>query len=102
MLFAPGHELYIAQLKGSGAYTIPLKEVTPSGGPAGIKVTKCAKDRYYVFLDGKPTGMVCPTERIEVELGAHTIEIYDIVTETRRQFPVAVKDTRLSVRVRVE
>ncbi len=102
VLFAPGHELYIAQLKGSGGYTIPLKEVTPSGGPAGIKVTKCAKDRYYVFLDGKPTGMVCPTERIEVELGTHTIEIYDIVTETRRQFPVAVKDTRLSVRVRVE
>jgi serine/threonine protein kinase len=102
VLFAPGHELYIAQLKGSGAYTIPLKEVTPSGGPAGIKVTKCAKDRYYVFLDGKPTGMVCPTERIEVELGNHTIEIYDMVTETRRQFPVTVKDTRLSVRVRVE
>ncbi len=102
VLFAPGHELYIAQLKGSGAYTIPLKEVTPSGGPAGIKVTKCAKDRYYVFLDGKPTGMVCPTERIEVELGNHTVEIYDMVTETRRQFPVAVKDTRLSVRVRVD
>jgi hypothetical protein len=55
-----------------------------------------------VFLDGKPTGMVCPTERIEVELGNHTIEIYDMVTETRRQFPVTVKDTRLSVRVRVE
>ncbi len=101
-ILSAGHELYVAQIKGSGAYAIPLKEVTPSGGPAGIKVTKCAKDRYYVFLDGKPTGMVCPTERIEVEIGNHTIEVYDVVTEARRQFPVQVKDTRLSVRVRVE
>ena len=101
-VFSAGHELYIAQVNGSGAYTIPLKEVTPSGGPAGIKVTKCAKDRYYVFVDGKPTGMVCPTERIEVDLGAHTIEVYDMITEARRQFPVVVKDTRLSARVRIE
>nr|MBA2538809.1 hypothetical protein [Deltaproteobacteria bacterium] len=63
---------------------------------------KCAKDRYYVFVDSKPTGMVCPTERIEVDLGPHIIEIYDMMTETRRQFPVVVKDTRLSVRVKVE
>ena len=101
-ILSAGHELYVAQIKGSGAYAIPLKEVTPPGGPAGIKVTKCAKDRYYVFVDGKATGMVCPTERIEVEVGNHTIEVYDVVTEARRQFPVVVKDTRLSVRVRVE
>ncbi|MBA2540973.1 MAG: serine/threonine protein kinase, partial [Deltaproteobacteria bacterium] len=47
-VFSPGHELYIAQVKGQGTYAVPLKEVTPGGGPAGIKVTKCAKDRYYV------------------------------------------------------
>jgi hypothetical protein len=39
-----GHELYVAQVDGHGSFAIPLKEVTPSGGPAGIKVTRC-KDR---------------------------------------------------------
>ena len=99
---SPVHELYIAEVNGKGSYAIPLKEVTPSGGPAGIKVTKCAKDRYYVFVDGQPTGMVCPTERIEVDLGNHTVEVYDMVSESRKQFNVVVRDTRLSVRVRVE
>ena len=67
-LLLPGYELYIAEVDGKGSFSIPLKEVTPSGGPAGIKVLRCKdKDRYYVFVDGKPTGMLCPTERIEVD-----------------------------------
>ncbi|MDX2094111.1 MAG: protein kinase [Kofleriaceae bacterium] len=102
-LLLPGHELYIAQVDGSGKFQIPLTEVTPAGGPAGIKVIKCKdKDRYYVFVDGKPTGMLCPTERVNVEVGPHVVEIYDAVTETRRKWDVVVKDTRLSVRVKVE
>lgn len=102
-LLLSGHELYIAQIDGAGAFAIPLKEVTPPGGPAGIKVIKCKdKDRYYVFLDGKPTGQMCPTERIDTDLGPHTVEVYDAVTETRKKFDVVVKDTRLSVRVKLE
>ena len=102
-LLLAGHELYIAQVDGAGAFAIPLKEVTPPGGPAGIKVLKCKdKDRYYVFLDGKPTGQMCPTERIDTDVGAHTVEVYDAVTETRKKFDVVVKDTRLSVRVKIE
>jgi serine/threonine-protein kinase len=98
-----GHELYVAQVDGQGAFEIPLKEVTPSGGPAGIKVIRCKdKDRYYVFVDGKATGMTCPTERIEVQLGPHTVEVYDVVSDSRRKFDVDVKDTRLSVRVKIE
>jgi hypothetical protein len=98
-----GHELYVAQVDGHGSFAIPLKEVTPSGGPAGIKVTRCKdKDRYYVFVDGKPTGMTCPTERIEVELGAHVVEVYDVVSDSRKKYDVDVKDTRLSVRVKIE
>ena len=73
------------------------------GGPAGIKVLKCKdKDRYYVFVDGKPTGQTCPTERIDTELGPHTVEVYDVVSETRRKWEIDVKDTRLSFRVRVD
>ncbi len=102
-LMLPGHELYIAEVDGKGAFAIPLKEVTPSGGPAGIKVLKCKdKDRYYVFVDGKPTGMLCPTERIDVDVGPHTVEVYDAVSESRKKWDIVVKDTRLSVRVKIE
>ena len=102
-LLLAGHELYVAEVDGHGAFQIALKPVTPAGGPAGIKVIKCKdKDRYYVSVDGKPTGMTCPTERIECGVGPHTVEVYDIVTETRRKFDIKVLDTRLSYRVRVE
>jgi len=102
-LLLAGHELYVAQVDGHGTFQIPLKEITPTNGPAGIKVLRCKdKDRYYVFVDGKPTGQTCPTERIGCEVGPHTVEIYDVVSETRRKWDVVVKDTRLSLRVRVE
>lgn len=102
-LLLPGHDLYVAQVDGHGTFTIPLKEITPPGGPAGIKVIKCKEpNRYYVFVDGKPTGMMCPTERIETTVGAHTVEVYDAGTEQRRKFDIVVNDTRLSYRVRIE
>jgi len=99
----PGHELYLAEVKGQGAYDVALKPITPNGGHAGIKVQKCKdKERYYVYVDGLPTGMTCPTERIDTNVGPHTVEVYDIVTETRRKFDIVVKDERLSVRVKIE
>jgi hypothetical protein len=102
-LMLAGHELYIVQVDGHGSFQIPLKEVTPINGPAGIKVLRCKdKERYYVFVDGKPTGQTCPTERIGCELGTHTVEVYDLVSETRRKWDIDVKETRLSFRVRVE
>jgi len=102
-LLLAGHELYVAEVDGHGAFQVPLKPVTPSGGPAGIKVIKCKdKDRYYVFVDGKATGMTCPTERIETTTGPHTVEVYDLVTENRRKWDINVADTRLSYRVRVD
>jgi hypothetical protein len=101
-LVLAGYDLYVAELDGKGSFTIDLKEITPFGGPAGIKVKCKAKDRYYIYVDAKPTGQLCPTERIEVQVGAHTVETYDLVTETRHQFPTMVKDTRLSARVKVD
>ena len=84
-------------------FDVALKPVTPSGGQAGIKVLKCKdKERYYVYVDGNPTGMTCPTERIDTVVGPHTVEVYDIVTESRRKFDITVKDERLSERVRIE
>ncbi len=102
-LLLAGHDLYVAEVDGHGSFSIPLTSITPSGGPAGIKVIKCKdKDRYYVSVDGKPTGMTCPTERIECTTGPHTVEVYDVVTETRRKWDITVTDTRLSYRVRIE
>lgn len=102
-VFAPGHDLYIAEVDGHGLFNVVLKPVTPTGGHAGIKVLKCKnKERYYVYVDGNPTGQTCPTERIDTTVGRHTVEIYDIVTESRRKFEINVKDERLSERVRIE
>jgi eukaryotic-like serine/threonine-protein kinase len=103
VLFAPGHDLYIGEVDGHGVFDIALKAVTPTGGHAGIKVIKCkAKERYYVYVDGAPTGMTCPTERIDTVVGPHTVEVYDIVTDSRRKFDINVKDERLSARVRID
>lgn len=102
-LSAPGFELYVAEVDGHGAFAVPLKAITPSNGPAGIKVIKCKdKERYYVFVDGKPTGMTCPTERIGTTVGPHTVEVYDLVTESRRKWDINVTDTRLSYRVKID
>ncbi|MEO8842017.1 MAG: protein kinase [Kofleriaceae bacterium] len=100
---APGFDLYVAEVDGHGTFAVPLKAITPNNGPAGIKVIKCKdKARYYVFVDGKPTGMTCPTERIGTTVGAHTVEVYDLVTESRRKWDITVADTRLSYRVRID
>ncbi|MCA9676885.1 MAG: PEGA domain-containing protein, partial [Myxococcales bacterium] len=102
-LTMPGYDLYRAtDVAGAGVHRATLVEVTPPGGPAGIKVKCKEKNRYYVFVDGKPTGELCPTERIGVDVGDHTVEVYDLVTEEKREYPAKVKGTRISLRVRVD
>ena len=102
VVLMPGHDLYIGEVDGNGVFDIELKAVTPTGGHAGIKLLKCKKDRYYVYVDGKPTGQTCPTERIDTVIGDHVVEVYDIVTDSRRKWDIFVKDERLSYRVRIE
>jgi hypothetical protein len=98
----PGHRLFTAGVKGHGTIDIKLEEVAPPGGEGGIKIRCRKKNRYYVFLDGKDSGQLCPTERIGVDPGEHVIEIYDPETESRQQFPLNVEQTRHSVRLRVD
>ncbi len=98
----PGHDLHLAEIAGRGEHTITLRPVSPPEGPAGIKVRCKEDDRYYVYLDDKPTGQLCPTERLGVEKGEHEVEVYDLVSETRRRYTARVKETRVSVRVRVD
>jgi eukaryotic-like serine/threonine-protein kinase len=101
-LVLPGYKLYTVEINGSGTVDAVLDEVSPPEGPAGIKVRCSKKNRYYVFLDGVATGQLCPTERLGVNVGDHVLEIYDPITDSRREFPVTVNDTRRSVRVRVD
>ncbi|HUS28150.1 MAG TPA: serine/threonine-protein kinase [Kofleriaceae bacterium] len=99
----PGKDLYLAEVDGHGVFDVELKDVEK--GPkafGGIKVLKCKKDRYYVYVDGRATGQMCPTERINVPTGAHAVEIYDLVTESRRKFNIVVKDEGASERIRLE
>ena len=103
VVLAPGHDLHISEVDGHGVFDIALKPITPNGGNAGIKVLKCkAKERYYVYVDGAPTGQTCPTERIDTVVGPHVVEVYDIVTDSRRKWDIVVKDERLSARVRID
>jgi eukaryotic-like serine/threonine-protein kinase len=101
-VIAPGYKPHTQEIDGRGKVSVRLEEVTPTEGPAGIKVRCRQKNRYYVYLDGEPTGQLCPTERLGVEIGEHTAEIYDPVSDTRRVYKVQVEDTRLSVRIRVD
>ena len=101
-LLLPGHDLYTSDIQGTGQLNIELAEVTPPGGPAGIKVRCKNKNRYYVFVDGDPVGQLCPSERIGVSKGPHVVEIYDPLTDSRKAFNVNVVDTRLSVRLKVD
>ena len=96
------HDLYVASIDGHGTFTIPLADVPAWKGNAGIKLLKCAANRYYVYVDGKPTGMTCPTERINTTMGPHVVEVYDTATDQKKKWDVVVPDERLSFRVRVE
>jgi hypothetical protein len=97
-----GHKLHRADLDGSVGVNVTLEAATAMRGPAGIKVRCKSKDRFYVIVDGNDTGMLCPTERIPVEVGEHTVDIFDPVTDATTSRTVVVKDTHNSVRVRAD
>lgn len=101
-MFAPGHDLYLATIDGSGQHAAALTPVAERAGRGGIKARCKAKRRYYVLIDGVGTGQLCPTERVPVDMGEHTVEIYDLLTEARRSFPVRVVQSSRSTRVKVD
>jgi hypothetical protein len=57
-IFLAGHDLYLAEVDGTGAHDAKLVAISPPEGPGGIKVRCKVDDRYYVYLVGKPTGQL--------------------------------------------
>ncbi len=101
-LLMPGHKLYKADVPGGGRVEARLDAVAAPKGPAGIKVVCKSRNRFYVVVDGVDTGMLCPTGRIGVTLGAHTVEVYDAVNDATQAHSVEVRGTHNSLRVKVE
>jgi len=101
-LLLPGHKLYKADVLGSGRIEAKLEAAPSPSGPAGIKVVCKSKNRFYVVVDGVDSGMLCPTERIGVTLGAHTVEVYDAVNDAAQSRTVDVRGTHNSLRVKLE
>jgi hypothetical protein len=101
-LLLPGHKLYKSDLDAGHPVDAKLDAVPAPRGPAGIKVVCRGRNRFYVIVDGVDTGMLCPTERIGVTLGAHTVEIYDAVNDATSSHAVDVRETHNSLRVKVE
>jgi serine/threonine-protein kinase len=100
-LFLPGHKLALLDIDGSGRTEATLEPVEKLRGPAGIKVKCSTRGRLYISVDGKDTGLMCPTERIGVELGPHTVGSYDPATEQTSSQKVDVRETHFSAKVTV-
>jgi len=101
-IILPGYRMYRGEIEGTGRTTATLQKASPPHGPAGIKVKCKSKNRFYVTVDGVETGEICPTERINVDLGVHKVEVYDPISDAVTTHEVHVEDTHFSVRVKLE
>src|SRR5262249_46522211 len=100
-LFLAGRKLALLDIDGEGRTDVALEPVEKFRGPAGIKVKCSTRGRLYITVDGKDTGLMCPTERIAVAIGPHTVGTYDPATEQASSQKVDVRETHFSVRVTV-
>src|SRR5262249_38691068 len=100
-LFLPGHKLALLDIDGNGRTDVALEPAEKFRGPAGIKVKCSTRGRLVIFVDGKDTGLMCPTERIGVAIGTHVVGTYDPTTEELSSQNVGVRETHFSVRVTV-
>jgi hypothetical protein len=101
-LILPGHTLHRAEIDGSSKIAVELTPTPKFAGAAGIKVRCRSKSRFYVIVDGQHTGMLCPTDRLGVKLGKHTVEVYDPVTDSTQVHELDIEDTHSSARVRID
>jgi hypothetical protein len=97
-VFLPGHRLARLEIEGKGKTEVSLEPADRFRGPAGIKV-RCTKRRVYVLVDDRDTGQMCPTERIPVERGEHTVVTYDPQSEESARQVIKVVETHASARV---
>ena len=98
-LFLPGYKLARTDIEGRGRTQVALEKADHFRGRAGIKVRCATERRLYVTVDDRDTGLMCPTERIAVDLGEHTIGTYDPQSEEVSKQTVRVVETHFSLRV---
>src|SRR5262249_34521413 len=100
-VFLPGYKLARADIEGRGRTQLTLEKADHFRGPAGIKVRCATARRLYVLVDDRDTGLLCPTQRIPVALGEHTVGSYDPQSEEISKQTVRVTETHFSLRVTV-
>jgi hypothetical protein len=97
-----GYKLHRVEVNGGAHLDVKLEPVEKRKGPAGIKVVCSSSKRHYIIIDGEHTGLFCPNQdRINVELGEHTVEVYDLVTDATQTQKVNVVETHNSLRVKI-
>lgn len=101
-LFAEGYALYTGTLGGTSRHKIVLEKAERFAGSAGIKVRCNEKKRYYVLVDGRQTGQLCPTERLGMRMGVHKIEIVDLIGEVYRELSADANNEDKSIRVQID
>ncbi len=101
-VFAKGHKLATSSFDGSDSMKLELEKVGPFKGRGGIKVRCSRKNRYYVFIDDKPSGQLCPTDRIHVSKGSHTVKVYDLKSGKESKKSGKVTKTNRSKRIRLD
>lgn len=101
-LFAEGFALYTGKLSGTGKHVVKLQKAERFAGVGGIKVRCNETKRYYVLVDGRQTGQLCPTERLGVPLGVHQVEIVDLIGDAYRTLSVDADNADKSIRVNID
>lgn len=72
----------------------------PAPGPVGVKVRCKTERKYPVLIDGVETGLLCPTERIDLAAGRHSVGILVPADGQVHAEDVDITDTHDSTRVR--
>lgn len=76
-VIAAGHAMWRKSAEDGAALDADLAPIEPPlPGPAGLKVRCRTEGRFPVLVDGKETGLLCPTERIGLPAGDHEVGLY--------------------------
>ena len=103
VLVHAGHRVWKGALDGDGAkIDARLERAAPPapGGPGGVRVECDSAGELPVLIDGKETGLLCPTHRIRLSPGRHTIGVYLPASDTALAKELPIGGTIRSLKFR--